>query len=78
MWSAQKESIIRIFGASGGRRADVEVSIGRRARAVNPAGERIDRRQVLLIADADILEALRVSLVVQKMVNLGGSMPSSA
>ena len=32
-----------------------------RTRALNPAGEHIDRRHVLLIANADILEALRVS-----------------
>ena len=73
MWSAKK-SIIRIFGASGGRGADVD-GLDRndgRTRALNPAGEHIDRRQVLLIANADILEALRVFFVVQKMGNIGG------
>ena len=68
MWSAKK-SIIRIFGASGGTprgRRRLDRNDGR-TRALNPAGEHIDRRQVLLIANADILEALRVSPVSRKI-----------
>lgn len=63
-----RKSIIRIFGASGARprgRRRLDRNDGS-TRALNPAGERIERRQVLLIANADILEALRVFLVIQR------------